>query len=104
MWPPGHTLAAETRPKPRFRGKVGELGGAFAPPISPGSCTLGFFAYKRPFFVLKMDDQAEIGFRLVFSFLSLGFRFSFSCNFSFHLCNSEEIDFHRRTRMKLELE
>ena len=45
VWPSRQTQAVETRPNPRFRGFVEEVGGAFAPPIFVRSSPLGF-AYK----------------------------------------------------------
>ena len=41
----GMAIAVETRPNPRFRSFVRELGGAFAPPIFIRSYRSGF-AYK----------------------------------------------------------
>ena len=77
VWPPGHTLVAETRPRPRFRGFVRELGGAFAPPIFIRSYRW-VFAYKYwDFQSLQgtiMQRQELVQF---FTLCSIGFHFLF---------------------------
>ena len=43
MWPNGHILATDPRPKPQIRGLLAEIRGAFAPLISSFLSSLGFY-------------------------------------------------------------
>ena len=86
VWPPGHTLAAETRLKLHFHGLVSELGGAFAPPIFIRSPMVGL-AYKYlDFQSLQVMTKQRIELRIICSLL-LRFLVFFLCNFYFSLCN-----------------
>ena len=65
MWPDGHILAADPRPKPQIRDMLVEIRGAFAPLIS-SLLSLWGFAYKEEGFVQKKGSELSFSFSLYF--------------------------------------
>ena len=77
IWPhPGRRIAAKAA---ILRQSWGVRGSVCSPDL-PGILVVRVFAYKKAFAALKMDANAEIGLSQAFSFLGLGFFFSFLCN------------------------